>query len=382
MPYNSNTHKITAPLNQADVQQALGINKTSWRGLCSDIYINPWARFKPVVKNLIDSMTNQWDFTNNRWLNSSTWWKGEAGNPCGITPPTAISPANAHDTLSGLIALYDGGMNGWAYIPPILAPARIIDFAGYNHDAVPPLSNFFVTSEIVQDGTFIASGFLAAPAEQGQPLTDYLTLADFELVDVRTEALYFGIVFVTDNNDDVITAITVTTAGGSMIEGDFGDVMNPPLSVNSYYQVYPILCNQQITLGSSLYSYGRKYWPLPMVNPYTIKCISHDQQINVTVSAEYNLLHPNQVLITITNNSSQAFTNCSIFFLPDSDFENPVISHHVGTRRDENGWNLTAYQVFNTAISGVPTSGYYVLVQFDGTTYSKSVYPKTGENNV
>lgn len=46
MAYNNN--RITAPVNQYDVQRALGISSPDWGELCTSIRINKWARYKPV----------------------------------------------------------------------------------------------------------------------------------------------------------------------------------------------------------------------------------------------------------------------------------------------------------------------------------------------
>lgn len=48
MSYNSSTHKITAPVNQNDVQQALGISSPDWDVLCASPNINMWAKWKPI----------------------------------------------------------------------------------------------------------------------------------------------------------------------------------------------------------------------------------------------------------------------------------------------------------------------------------------------
>ena len=46
MAYSNN--RITAPVNQYDVQRALGISSPDWGELCTSIRINKWARYKPV----------------------------------------------------------------------------------------------------------------------------------------------------------------------------------------------------------------------------------------------------------------------------------------------------------------------------------------------
>ena len=46
MPYQYN--RITAPVNEYDVQQALGIGSPNWNDLCTSDNINMWARYKPI----------------------------------------------------------------------------------------------------------------------------------------------------------------------------------------------------------------------------------------------------------------------------------------------------------------------------------------------
>ena len=102
---------ISAPVSFADVNTTLGTSHTDLGNLCTDTNIKMWARYKPVVKNLISTI-DQLD-SNNQWKSTATWWKGTNGN-CGIT-------YNTYSSISGTgsaKAAIDGGLVVWSYTKP------------------------------------------------------------------------------------------------------------------------------------------------------------------------------------------------------------------------------------------------------------------------
>ena len=90
MPYDSTTGIITAPVSMNDIQRALGVASTDLGTLCSHANINKWAKYKPVRTPVIDTVTGQWNRTQNRWNNAddqgviaANWWK--ADGYCGLS---------------------------------------------------------------------------------------------------------------------------------------------------------------------------------------------------------------------------------------------------------------------------------------------------------
>lgn len=126
---------ITAPVSIYDVQHVLGNNSSDVGTLCRASNINKWSKYKPVIKNLIDTVTGQINPTTKAWLGTATWWKGTSGT-CGFDSVSVLmdTPSNiAYNSINS------GGM--WSYQNPNggqSAPYRLTDFAGYNHNAVCP----------------------------------------------------------------------------------------------------------------------------------------------------------------------------------------------------------------------------------------------------
>ena len=128
---------ITAPDSMPkDMSDVLHIGGTDLDLNCKSSYINMWSKYKPVIIALIGT-TDQFNFTNNKWKTSATWWKGQTGT-CGIVPCQL-------NNIADVTSHCDGTENGWAYKKPlggVNSPYRLTDFVGYNHDAEPPISNF------------------------------------------------------------------------------------------------------------------------------------------------------------------------------------------------------------------------------------------------
>lgn len=132
-----------------DVRQVLGNSSTDLGTLCKASQINMWAKYKPVVLALIDTVS-QFDRTNNKWKSSATWWKGSTGT-CGIVPYSLNSAAAVIDHCNG-------SLNGWSYTKPsggLSSPYRLTDFAGYYHSAVPPIDTFRMETYNTQDAAMV-----------------------------------------------------------------------------------------------------------------------------------------------------------------------------------------------------------------------------------
>ena len=60
---------ISAPVSIYDIQRAIGVSSKYLGTLCKSNNINMWAKWKPVSKNIIDTMSQ---------LNSDKTWKTDA----------------------------------------------------------------------------------------------------------------------------------------------------------------------------------------------------------------------------------------------------------------------------------------------------------------
>lgn len=177
MAYNSNTGEITAPVSIYDLQQCFGtviegtvdgqtvrelacdlgvicrmktgdtftVDGVTWR-VVSRSEINRWAKYKPVSLPTIDTVTGQWDITNNLWLATASWWRGvrTSGNnfrrECGFQIPCVDYNAEYRSQVyyydnrlaSGVYtAPWNVPTAAWTYEP--ITVARMTDFAKYNH---------------------------------------------------------------------------------------------------------------------------------------------------------------------------------------------------------------------------------------------------------
>ena len=163
--------KITAPVNQYDVQQALSISSPHWNDLCSSDKINKWARYKPErIRDIFRTITFFRRKANNFSLEipfcntyPSLYWRADMMNKM------------VWDILTGTFV-------GWEYLKPQGDRTaqgegkeyfRITDFCrnpqdnddptpvalqGYNHGANSPFSAFLdmigATENQDSDGTY------------------------------------------------------------------------------------------------------------------------------------------------------------------------------------------------------------------------------------
>lgn len=144
-------HKvITPPVSFANANSAFSTSYTDLSSICTHGNINRWARYKPVIRNIVDT-TGQLN-SDNTWKSSATWWQATAGN-CGIT-------VSVYSDLVTMIKAWYKKTNQawqdfWKYAPPTgttSAPYRLTDLNYYCHtstlsggeDNDKPVSGFMV----------------------------------------------------------------------------------------------------------------------------------------------------------------------------------------------------------------------------------------------
>lgn len=126
---------ISAPVGiVADIASVLGVPSSDLGYLCSNLHghTNKWSRFKPLVHSNHDKSYHLLE----DYENGGTLYMGDG--TCGLDIPytTAISNTVASEK-------YFNGEMKWGYIAPepnAKQPARALDFDGYYHDAVKPIS--------------------------------------------------------------------------------------------------------------------------------------------------------------------------------------------------------------------------------------------------
>lgn len=143
--------RITAPVSIRDVQQATSNGSGDVGTLCKGNNINMWAKYKSVVKNMINTFTQlkadkTWKPINGSGgLSTDAWFLGTNHN-FGITPQEVPYQTDDNRMITALNTLansyIDGGLNGWTYTKPnggASAPYRLIDFNGYYAYAPQPV---------------------------------------------------------------------------------------------------------------------------------------------------------------------------------------------------------------------------------------------------
>ena len=75
---------INAPVTIANVASIVRSGGTDLADIIANGNINKWAKYKPIVRATVDTVSGQWDRNNNTWLASANWWRGGDGH-CGLT---------------------------------------------------------------------------------------------------------------------------------------------------------------------------------------------------------------------------------------------------------------------------------------------------------
>ena len=138
---------ITAPVSVYDIRNAVSHSSGDIGTLISNGSINKWAKYKPVRNASIDTVSGQWDYNNNRWLTSATWWKG-SGN-CGLSVQAFTEFGNSLSTPGTFMYKLINGQLPWDYQRPgggSQQPFRFQDFAQYNRNAIAPYGEIGATT--------------------------------------------------------------------------------------------------------------------------------------------------------------------------------------------------------------------------------------------
>ena len=171
--------KITAPVGlDSDVYPTLGIGATS-NGYdlgyaCANTHgkINKWSKYKPVRQPYLDYR--------------SDYWKANDGL-CGLSVVGYMSPGTLN---SGFLKdLFDGV--DWGYNAPTggdSAPYRVLDFNGYNHNAIVPFGDD-VPSDVYLD----TSNNLEIQLEQTTNNDDNILLSYLSYQGTPFSEMYAGV---------------------------------------------------------------------------------------------------------------------------------------------------------------------------------------------
>lgn len=354
MPVSS--QKIVAPVSIADVQQVLGLgaNYSDVEAVCKAPNINPWAKFKPV-RTSDKFYTSQFDYTNNKWKSDADWWKAGSYQMIGSINPYFTQFQFTTANLTYLKNKYNGGMNGWTYYQPN-SVYRLMDFAGYNHNAPAPIYGFTMSQSITQSGRLWAQIQITY---DGSGSADSITIGDFS--SSMFGSLYFGLL-ITNSNDTPVLIATDTVTGGGTVNRTFegsGEI----LAVGTY-KAYPILINRSL-FTSSLDRSGESLvvCTCPYTSPITFNIIPDSANANVTVEFTPNLSQQNYGQFTIVNDENLPITGIQYMFTNSA--SNPATSAQ--------GW-----QNWTPSTTIAANSSAFKNMSYAGYTYLHIWFKKNG----
>lgn len=319
--------KIYSPVDITDITSILGISDYDIGNLNSNIYnvINPWAKKKPV--RFPDLGDNE------------NYWKAYDGL-CGFQIPSYNSIGTIY---SGFLFDIINNKVSWVYVPPYggdAAPFRYLDYDGYYHYAIEPIS-----SEIPNNVYVDAYGKVSFNLELNTDDSVYnLRLSDFSKNGLSFTKYYLGVVLVRDSSYIIATS----TSPGTMTV-----TLNNMQSYSGTYRIAFFLSSQLISQGGATPS--GSYVPL-YIRAKEISVNASGTLYSITAVGSWNY---NNTLITydlyLENNSSGGtnLNNVTSFLVRTS-----------GSTKPENG------EIVRSEVTGTVYVGPKATVHLSDYTFS------------
>lgn len=204
----------------ADIQAVLGASSDHLKDLCLASNINKWAKFKPVRYNSVKALTEAQRASVNYGL---------------AAPSTRTTPAATLSDTWGYNRPRGGSLNEWY---------RVLDFEGYNHNALPPCSSIGdIDIYLAQQTSFSFGGYIAHPAAGGDTIT-------WSELPASIGGYYLCVVFSTGANltGTLIAKTSVQTLSSSGIVLDLDQSELEALRAGGYQYYY--LCGRSAALST------------------------------------------------------------------------------------------------------------------------------------
>lgn len=360
MPYDSTTGIIsidssTTPpkgVSVYDVQRALGDGHRDVGSLCSSPKINTWAKYKPYRSGL---------------LYTSAEARAAAHYGLNIDVFTSLgTPSTPNSFLAKLVA----GELEWEYLSPRGEGGgtgganewyRLLDFNGYNRNAVCPVGDVYPVTVFTDGSGTIAWDLL------GSLPTGNLSLADFTAGGEPLTAFYLGVLlYQTDSRYHIVTSTTTLGQGDVQIL-----LTGVPASEMGTWYAYPFFSSVQISFdgqtGAGVYlSAGwTKYEVLTFRDS--------SSSLTVTVFAAWNASHTGiryQIYATNLNSSQATLQNVTVHLRKNQDGSTPPVS----------GSDLLQVAIGTIAVPGASggSPGEYISIvqtaSYDGSDYQSYFY--------
>lgn len=279
--------------------------------------INPWAKYKPVRSGVIDTVTGQWDYTNNTWLATAHWWKGDG--MCGFTTEWATEFGNSLTTQGTFMYNLTHGLLGWTYQRPTGGSQqlfRVQDFAKYYHDAIQPYGDIGSTTiylsntgggqidwEVVSVGSLNLA--LADFGVNGHPLTDF----------------YLGLILYDNSRWFLFTSSTKFTTGASL-----SVTFSNMTSYAGTWNCMPFFTLNQVNSQGTFDANGL-FISMANTQPISIELIAHGNNYFDYIDGEWNAAGSAvSYELQIENETSTAhtYTQITIAIYKDSPSSNPI----------------------------------------------------------
>lgn len=372
---------VTAPINPQEVYGLLGLSayNGAWDigHLCSNAHgkINMWSRFKPVnIQNAYNV-----DY-------STAWYKGTLGD-CGITPKRTTY-------IEEIPAMYDNNNADWEYSPPFgdkggvyFSPFRLLDFSGYSHKAMAPVSGFVISDVVRENGNFTCSIRAMVDIPDGTIPTEpgSLRLNEIEVQNKNLSQWYLGAV-ITDTSGNM----KFFAAGNKdEIDGTWGvafpSFSATPLTKNNSYYIYPFFAKNPQEQGQ--YAVNNEFITMPGVTRQTFKVVEREEYLGIEVSltAEYLYMLNDKARVTakITvkcKESSFTFRNNNIYFKFDTSNEDSYLQNGEYTEAIPdftvagNGGTYTNSIQYNIPVN-YRQKNYYVYLMLQSGSFRRKAYP-------
>lgn len=272
---------ITSPISIEDVASALGEGSRDLGTLATSDKINPWAKFKPNI------------VSGNPINTPSDWWKGTDGN-CGFRIPVVRAMTTAAG-MKNLLPYYLDleGMNGWGY-RKAAGMYRLLDFAGYNHAALPPFDFIFKNDELeIKVGTstvwvtpFLRTGFSGYDVK----LQDIARIAIADPTDNSKRFRFGAFLLGTVNGKEYFTRTISETPlfaeDSQLVGGDLHAMvqLNTATLPIGEYTIYPMIGSEAISGDKASLDVEIYMIPFPNLRPAKLKVVQSSIHDAFTIS--------------------------------------------------------------------------------------------------
>ena len=216
---------INAPVTIANVASIVRSGGTDLADIIANGNINKWAKYKPIVRATVDTVSGQWDRNNNTWLASANWWRGGDGH-CGLTFSVFSELGTLTNSNTFLYKLYHLQLP-WTYTKPSggsSSPYRLQDFAKYDSDAVPCVGQLAgAGGTIYVPASGQGTRTLVLNYDSPSAGDTNLTLSDFAHGGTSFTQFYLAVLMVKGNRYIVVSSVNhIGETGSALIETEVG----------------------------------------------------------------------------------------------------------------------------------------------------------------